>query len=58
MTTEKKMLRCEQCGKATPEQPSAKNKRFCSERCRNLWHSLRRKEGLALLRKAEGKANG
>lgn len=44
---------CKQCGKETPVPPSAENKKFCSERCRNKWHSMRRTEALWLLQKQE-----
>lgn len=28
---------CEQCGKLITQNPKRKRKRFCSDRCRNLW---------------------
>lgn len=35
---------CDACGKPLGQlPPSAKNKRFCSNSCRNSWHSERRK---------------
>lgn len=51
----KPTISCEQCGKATGLQPRAEGKRFCSNDCRNKWHSARRKQALEALAKQEKK---
>lgn len=48
--------RCEECLRTLPFQPNPfrlKVQRFCSNVCRNRWHSSRRAEALALLKQKE-----
>lgn len=43
---------CEQCGKRTPYREAAPHKRFCSGKCRTLWHQAQRKQAMIAYRKA------
>lgn len=38
------MRQCDKCTKPFEVPPSALNKRFCSARCRDLWHAQQRRE--------------
>jgi endogenous inhibitor of DNA gyrase (YacG/DUF329 family) len=53
-------LACDNCGRplgALP--PTARHKRFCSDKCRNEWHLAKRKRALQALAKMEQEqANG
>lgn len=44
---------CKLCARPMTIPPTAKNKEFCSSKCRTDWHLARRKQALALLRKEE-----
>lgn len=37
MTGEVKICSCENCGKLVKQNPGRKQKRFCSDKCRNTW---------------------
>lgn len=37
MTGEVKICSCENCGKPVKQNPGRKQKRFCSDKCRNTW---------------------
>lgn len=37
MTGEVKIYSCENCGKPVKQNPGRKQKRFCSDKCRNTW---------------------
>jgi hypothetical protein len=53
--------RCDECLRQLPppsNQFRAKIQRFCSNVCRNRWHSARRAEGLKLLQQQENVAPG
>jgi len=39
-------MKCEQCGKETPVPSWAKQKRFCSDKCRNTFHNRERAQAL------------
>jgi len=43
-------LLCETCQRPLERPPHAPHKRFCSTKCRNAWHSVRRAEGAKLLK--------
>lgn len=42
-------ITCKQCGKETSVPASAENKKFCSDKCRNSWHSARRAKAIEML---------
>lgn len=50
---ETKKGHCDCCGKEIKIPKSALNKRFCSLKCKNEWHAMRRREAFALLEQQE-----
>lgn len=48
------MISCQQCGKPTKVPKDVMHKKFCSAKCRQTWHLLRRKQAMQLLAEKEG----
>lgn len=44
---------CKNCTAPFVPPPTAPHKEFCSEQCRNEWHSRRRRKALDMLKEQE-----